>query len=291
MVTETRSRNGCWTCKLRRKKCDERSPLCLRCQSLNITCHGFGERPEWMDSGARESAELSSIKSVIAENLQYKRSCSEKQPSAQSSTAISVSYSPPSALHQPHKITKATVDFEESDNGQGNASWFERVVDYSVPNNSARQNCSQTDGSDCCTQMGNTWQSISLEDAVLIMRFFEDMPCRHSPFSCISFCCYDQGRYLWFVSKSQCLYLTTLALEAYHEHLSAASQELNNREEFIIRYGRAVAELQRSVGDLHEPVLGYGEADVNGLCILTCVLLLTEFNVGILRTNSNIVAD
>jgi hypothetical protein len=291
MVTETRSRNGCWTCKLRRKKCDERSPLCLRCESLNVACHGFGERPEWMDGGVRERAELSSIKLVVAENSQYKRSCSEEQRSARSSTAISVSCSPPSAPHRAQKITKATSDLGESDNCEGNTGWSERDVDYSVPNNSFQQNGSQTDGSNCGTQIENSLSSITLEDAVLIMRFFEDMPCRYSPFSCISLCCHDRGRYFWFVSKSQCLYLTTLALGAYHEHISASSQELKNCDEYIIRYGMAVAQLQRSVEDIQEPVLGYGEAEVDGSCVLTSMLLLTEFNVGILGTNSNILAN
>jgi hypothetical protein len=60
------------------------------------------------------------------------------------------------------------------------------------------------------------------------------------------------------VSKSQCLYPITLALEVYEEHLSASSLELKNSDEYIIRYGVAIAELQRSAEDIHQPVLEYG---------------------------------
>ena len=34
MAGGTRSRLGCWTCRLRRKKCDERRPACANCDSL-----------------------------------------------------------------------------------------------------------------------------------------------------------------------------------------------------------------------------------------------------------------
>jgi hypothetical protein len=292
-MTETRSRNGCWTCKLRRKKCDERSPLCIRCESLNVTCYGFGERPEWMDSGVREKAELSSIKSVIAENLQYKRSRSvEQRPlTTPSPTAINLSCSPPSTPHRAQEITKEISDFGESVNREKFPSWSERHVDNFVLYNSTQQDGSQLAGSIYGPEMQHSWSSMTLEDAVLMMRFFEHAPRRYSPFSCISFCGSDRGRYLWFVSKSQCLYLTTLALEAYHERLSASDQGLKASDEYIIRYGLAVAELHRSVEDIHEPVLGYGETEVDASCILTCMLLLTEFNVGALDAGINTIAD
>jgi len=50
------SRVGCWTCRLRRKKCDELRPECATCEGLRITCHGYGQRPEWLDGGEKEKA-------------------------------------------------------------------------------------------------------------------------------------------------------------------------------------------------------------------------------------------
>ena len=60
-----RSKHGCWTCRIRRKKCDETSPICLTCESLCITCHGYGPKPEWMDNGEKEKAMSHDIKQIV----------------------------------------------------------------------------------------------------------------------------------------------------------------------------------------------------------------------------------
>ncbi|KAI1421287.1 fungal-specific transcription factor domain-containing protein [Xylaria sp. FL1777] len=49
-----RSTSGCWTCRIRRKKCDEQHPVCSGCGALNLTCHYGHEKPDWMDGGARQ---------------------------------------------------------------------------------------------------------------------------------------------------------------------------------------------------------------------------------------------
>jgi hypothetical protein len=65
MSVALRSKHGCWTCKLRRKKCDETRPHCSTCESLFITCYGFGPRPEWMDNGDKEKAVRHSLKETV----------------------------------------------------------------------------------------------------------------------------------------------------------------------------------------------------------------------------------
>lgn len=71
----SRSTHGCWTCRLRKKKCDENHPSCFRCTSLQIICDGYGPRPYWMDRGdlQREQARykthiIAQIKSARREN-------------------------------------------------------------------------------------------------------------------------------------------------------------------------------------------------------------------------------
>ncbi|KAF5876912.1 putative regulatory protein [Botrytis fragariae] len=68
-----RSSTGCWTCRLRKKKCQEERPKCSTCDSLRITCHGYSEKPTWMDGGSSEKAESERIKRVIKENKKRKR--------------------------------------------------------------------------------------------------------------------------------------------------------------------------------------------------------------------------
>lgn len=60
-----RSNDGCWTCRLRKKKCDESRPLCSACISLELECHGYGPRPEWMDNGVLQREQASKFKLLV----------------------------------------------------------------------------------------------------------------------------------------------------------------------------------------------------------------------------------
>lgn len=62
MVTRVRSTTGCWTCRLRRKKCDEDKPICQRCKKLQLDCAGYGEKPSWMDGGVQEKLRAEQMK-------------------------------------------------------------------------------------------------------------------------------------------------------------------------------------------------------------------------------------
>ncbi|SMQ47600.1 unnamed protein product [Zymoseptoria tritici ST99CH_3D7] len=67
---QRRSRKGCWTCRLRRKKCDEGHPACSNCESLLISCGGYGPRPDYMDRGPREREAAKKLKLDIAQREQ-----------------------------------------------------------------------------------------------------------------------------------------------------------------------------------------------------------------------------
>jgi len=43
----TRTRDGCWTCKTRRQKCDNARPTCQNCLSSGRECGGFEVRLRW----------------------------------------------------------------------------------------------------------------------------------------------------------------------------------------------------------------------------------------------------
>ncbi len=64
-----RSTDGCWTCRLRHKKCDQRRPGCRSCTSRHIPCHGYAERPDWFDGGARERACRDEIKRAVKNHV------------------------------------------------------------------------------------------------------------------------------------------------------------------------------------------------------------------------------
>ena len=68
-----RSSRGCWTCRLRRKKCDEARPACAACAALEITCHYSDAKPAWMDGGPREKAMADEIKAMVKAKASERR--------------------------------------------------------------------------------------------------------------------------------------------------------------------------------------------------------------------------
>jgi hypothetical protein len=73
MLGETRSTGGCWTCKLRKKKCDEAKPACAICCSLNLECSGYGSKPDWMDAGAKEKEMVAKMGHTVKEASSQKK--------------------------------------------------------------------------------------------------------------------------------------------------------------------------------------------------------------------------
>ena len=72
-VPPIRSNRGCWTCRLRRKKCDEgRSPGCLRCASVGVHCH-YGTKPRWIDDPVLGKTEVERIKGIVGASASRKR--------------------------------------------------------------------------------------------------------------------------------------------------------------------------------------------------------------------------
>ncbi|RMD42186.1 hypothetical protein DV735_g2956, partial [Chaetothyriales sp. CBS 134920] len=58
-----RSRSGCFTCRLRRKKCDEGKPKCKACRHLGLDCEY--KRPLWWSNNETRRNHKDHIKSII----------------------------------------------------------------------------------------------------------------------------------------------------------------------------------------------------------------------------------
>ncbi|KAL4805874.1 fungal-specific transcription factor domain-containing protein [Aspergillus unguis] len=48
---QSKSRNGCITCKAKRLKCDESKPTCLQCKKRNVDCGGYKKDFKWRSFG------------------------------------------------------------------------------------------------------------------------------------------------------------------------------------------------------------------------------------------------
>ncbi|MCJ1306463.1 hypothetical protein MMC25_000105 [Agyrium rufum] len=58
-----RSRSGCFTCRLRRKKCDEVKPHCKACNNLGLCCEY--KRPIWWGNNEQRRNQKEEIKNII----------------------------------------------------------------------------------------------------------------------------------------------------------------------------------------------------------------------------------
>ncbi|KAL5612312.1 hypothetical protein BROUX41_000153 [Berkeleyomyces rouxiae] len=96
--SKTRSSEGCWTCRLRRKKCDERRPVCDNCGQLEIKCLYSEEKPEWMDNGPRQAARAEQVKAEVKIQARVRREKKHRNgsqaadPDNAPSSATSTSY-------------------------------------------------------------------------------------------------------------------------------------------------------------------------------------------------------
>lgn len=71
--SKIRSSGGCWTCRLRRKKCAENRPECDTCKALEITCYFDEEKPPWMDGGPRQRQMAEDIKAEVKKQASQRR--------------------------------------------------------------------------------------------------------------------------------------------------------------------------------------------------------------------------
>lgn len=72
-MRRAKSFQGCWTCRLRHKKCDETYPQCTTCSSLLITCYYSKEKPAWMDNGPYQEAMVERLKAEVKEKATVRR--------------------------------------------------------------------------------------------------------------------------------------------------------------------------------------------------------------------------
>ncbi|KAK3386474.1 fungal-specific transcription factor domain-containing protein [Podospora didyma] len=128
-----KSFNGCWTCRVRRKKCDETHPVCSTCVGLGIICHYGQEKPEWMDGGIKQQGMVKQLKRDIRENALHRLPLGERAFYASASASADAlpgpePFSDPqliflaaenSVVSSLHESGSSSVDRREDDGGGG----------------------------------------------------------------------------------------------------------------------------------------------------------------------------
>ncbi|PGH27029.1 hypothetical protein AJ80_01214 [Polytolypa hystricis UAMH7299] len=91
--THRRSRSGCYTCRLRRKKCDEGSPVCKACKNLKLKCEY--KRPTWWANNDQRSTHKDLIKDAIKDTKLKEKAVHGRHSSSRMHTPPSLSHSVP----------------------------------------------------------------------------------------------------------------------------------------------------------------------------------------------------
>ncbi|KAL6903242.1 fungal-specific transcription factor domain-containing protein [Trichoderma evansii] len=67
------SSKTCWTCRIRKKRCDRKRPACSACRSLGITCHDGNSRPSWINNDRERDEFADQIKAQVREKAESRR--------------------------------------------------------------------------------------------------------------------------------------------------------------------------------------------------------------------------
>ncbi|KAI9037694.1 Zn(II)2Cys6 transcription factor [Aspergillus affinis] len=306
MATETRSHDGCWTCRLRKKKCDEKRPICTECMCVGLECHGFGEKPAWMDRGARQKAQAAKMKQKVAQATRNRRvnqfreqhessaKFLQNKPVANStSTQACIPVSEPVVQQQPFADPFEPTSYARDDMAtvmdhlpmiDHTTAGFQASLDemtflsdsnfdlpeidtiatddirlpinppilcapeglrdsYSVPKFQSNLGLSPS-GATSMLSITN------VDDAILLAHYLNQVFPWQFRFCSLSLSEFNQGYFIWLMSKSRPLYLASLALSSSYRGLQKSVDESpahQKFEEHMERYDLATEELQRNL--------------------------------------------
>ncbi|KAM7208057.1 putative transcriptional regulatory protein pro-1 [Naviculisporaceae sp. PSN 640] len=104
-----RSRTGCYTCRLRRKKCDEGNPMCTACKHLGLVCEY--KRPMWWSNNDARRKHKDDIKMIIKRKKLSEKSSHNIQTSINSPPGLSHSLPTSATFSDPLDRTRsASID-------------------------------------------------------------------------------------------------------------------------------------------------------------------------------------
>ncbi|KAI8625187.1 fungal-specific transcription factor domain-containing protein [Xylariaceae sp. FL1651] len=211
MARLLRSKQGCWTCRLRKKKCDETHPECLTCKSLSITCYGYGPKPDWMDSGELERAVVSDMKETIKYTSRHKTNV---HLSTRLKRAVRL------APKVSDKITKDSISSPESSHLQGTGTlWSDHGSSPSGASIVVNGQADTPPAKNSHHLRASTPYSMSAQESILLMHFLDNVLSLQYPLYKPDILEGGRGWLLDLLLRTKPLYHAALALSSYHRRM------------------------------------------------------------------------
>jgi hypothetical protein len=245
-----RSSNGCWTCRLRRKKCDERHPVCDACASLRVTCYYNQDKPEWMDGGVRQDEMAEQLKREIKEKSHRRHISGE---------GISAAKAPIGHRTAPPAVYNATEQSPEA-----STTWLQRGPDLTLTGMDAREST-----------------AFRQPDTVLLMFYLEHLLPFLFPFYCPSLLQGGRAWILEMVISSPVVRQATLCQSSYFFSLARGKANRDNVWEMVLKQTRVAFEvLGQSLQMIDDS--GIIEHLHGAVRIITSIIQVQRFEIAIL---------
>ncbi|KAM3086485.1 hypothetical protein ACMFMG_000618 [Clarireedia jacksonii] len=277
-----RSKRGCWTCRLRKKKCDEVHPSCSTCNSLSITCYGYGPKPEWMDNGSKEKEMANSIKQIVKHTSRRKGrlglSLDQSQTDGEKRNAPIIHIAPKPANVSPEP------------NSQSERLQQKSNVPHTEPSPARSQQSTSNDATNAHTPKSSTagpsrpLAPIASSETALLMHFLDVVfPLQYPMYKPAI----TQGGRGWLLSlllKTKPLYHAALSLSAYHRGVIMLEKSRGqcgkvNISDHEKHFAICLAEFQQTIKDVRQWVTEVTVCPVNSLGIMACVVQLIFFEL------------
>ncbi|KAH7143539.1 fungal-specific transcription factor domain-containing protein [Dactylonectria macrodidyma] len=204
----TRGRIGCWTCRIRHRKCDERRPACRECTSRRIPCYGYDSKPPaWMNDPRRLNSGLQNIKRAVKENFKRVRRLQNQPSSPELHSAGHATASDGSGLPLP-----AASNVEEPLEG---------------------------------TEPRATTENASFREAQHIVHYLDYIFPLQYPYYVDDPDLGGRGWLFWLLTKSPPLRQAALTLSALHQHTVSHYRAESQESELIQYHTKALQELRQ----------------------------------------------
>ncbi|KAK9780183.1 putative Zn(2)-C6 fungal-type domain-containing protein [Seiridium cardinale] len=265
MAGPVRSKHGCWTCRLRKKKCDENRPQCLTCEALTITCYGYGTKPDWMDSGEQERVVANGLKQIVKINSRKKPAVQRTIPSG-------------APLKLAPKSSPGSSRQSTTDPTSGHPPSNNPVSDQDIQ----REGTAPSTPEDKDDESSSSTSSMSASESILLMHFIDNVFPLQYPAYKPEMREGGRGWLLHLLLQTKPLYHAALALSSYHRlvimyqnaspecRLAATVQQEQQLE-------KCLNEVQRTIGNVSQFV--EQAKQINRMGIATSIVQLVFFEL------------
>ncbi|EMR81243.1 putative c6 transcription protein [Botrytis cinerea BcDW1] len=259
-----RSNRGCWTCRIRKKKCDEVQPGCLRCKNVNVECH-YGPKPKWIDDPKCGKEELERIKVIVAASASKKRAAFRARKNAGLLSPL------PRSPESPSPSTTTEIA-KKGDNLQ--------IIDNVIQTSTPPMEMNHDNPNEPKSPLFPEW--IEDQEASLMMHYLDHVFFIQFRFHTPSLSS-GRGWLLSLLTKTKPLYHAALTLSAFHRQSLILERESGQAEtdylhELQHHYDLALKGLQDFIHENNRNVSEQGAFDGN-IQILACMIQLISFEL------------